>query len=102
MHYANGRRAKIGDKVIVFPSGGTPFVGILYDAVAGNDYCNGRVAPTSPNDPCPNLKEVLHVHDLTLLLGDHIDYDKHLAALAQVPDMSVPDATDAGNSPAPA
>ena len=64
MHYKNGRPAKNGDKVLLIPSYGAPVVGILYDAVAGNDFCNGRIAPTSPNDPCPNLKEVLHFDDV--------------------------------------
>lgn len=55
MHYKNGREAKNGDKVIVLPSYGPPFAGILYDAIAGNDSCNGRIAITSQNDPMPNL-----------------------------------------------
>jgi hypothetical protein len=79
MHYKNGREAKNGDKVVLFPSYGAPVVGILYDAVAGNDYCNGRIAPTSPNDPCPNLKECLHFDDVTVAL-----------AAAGVPDTSKP------------
>src|ERR1035441_4396182 len=48
MHYKNGREAKNGDKVMLIPSYGAPVVGILYDAQAGNDYCNGRIAPVSP------------------------------------------------------
>lgn len=64
MHYKNGREAKNGDKVMLIPSYGAPVVGILYDATAGNDYCNGKLAPTSPNDPCPNLKECLHLDDV--------------------------------------
>lgn len=63
MHYKNGREAKNGDKVMVFPAIGTPYIGILYDAVAGNDYCNGKIAVTAPNDPSPNLRECLHVDD---------------------------------------
>lgn len=63
MHYKNGREAKNGDKVLLIPSYGTPIVGILYDAVAGNDTCNGKIAPTSPQDPCPNLQECLHLDD---------------------------------------
>lgn len=35
-----------------------------YDATAGNDFCNGRIAPTSPADPWPNLKECLHLEDV--------------------------------------
>jgi hypothetical protein len=64
MHYKNGREAKNGDKVVLIGYNKTPVAGILYDAVAGNDHCNGRIAPTSPNDPCPNLKECLHVDDI--------------------------------------
>lgn len=64
MHYRNGREAKNGDLVVSLPPHGKPVVGILYDAVAGNDFCNGRLAPLSPNDPYPNLKECLHVDDL--------------------------------------
>ena len=67
MHYANGREAKNGDKVVLFGYGG-PAVGILYDASAGNDYCNGRIAVTKPNDSCPNLKECLHLDDMLALL----------------------------------
>lgn len=85
MHYKNGREAKNGDKVVLIPeypktadgkSLATPVVGILYDAQAGNDYCNGRLARIAANDPCPNLKEVLHLDDF-------------LAALpADIPDTS--------------
>lgn len=64
MHYKNGREAKNGDKVVLIPSYGTPVVGILYDATVGNDFCNGHIAPTSPSDPCPNLKECLHLDDV--------------------------------------
>lgn len=72
MHYKNGREAKNGDKVVIFPAYGGPVVGILYDAVAGNDYCNGRIAPTSPGDPCPNLKEVLHLDDVLKALPPEV------------------------------
>lgn len=63
MHYKDGREAKNGDKVMLIPSYGSPVVGILYDATAGNDFCNGRLALTSPSDPSPNLKECLHLED---------------------------------------
>ena len=65
MHYKNGREAKNGDKVVFIPPNyGVPFIGILYDAVPGNDYCNGRIAPIGPSDSCQNLKEVLHLDDV--------------------------------------
>ncbi len=69
MHYGNGREAKNGDKVILFQSYGAPVVGILYDATPGNDMCNGRIAPTSPSDPMPNLKECLHLDDVKAILA---------------------------------
>lgn len=65
MHYKNGREAKNGDKVMLVDGYNAPCVGILYDATAGNDYCNGKLAVIRPNDPCPNLKECLHVDDVT-------------------------------------
>lgn len=76
MHYKNGREAKNGDKVVLMPDYGSPMIGILYDAQTGNDYCNGRIAPISANNACPNLKECLHLDDV-------------LAALpAEVPDST--------------
>lgn len=64
MHYKNGREAKNGDKVFYRPAWGAPLVGILYDATAGNDSCNGRLAPCLPTDQCPDLKDCLHVDDV--------------------------------------
>ena len=66
MHYKNGREAHNGDKVVLFSYDGKTILtaGILYDATAGNDYCNGKIAPIAPNDPMPNLKEVLHADDV--------------------------------------
>ena len=82
MHYANGREAKNGDKVVLFSNYAAPVVGILYDATAGNDYCNGRIAVTRPNDPCPNLKECLHLDDVKGLLPSA---DTVINSLANVP-----------------
>lgn len=64
MHYKNGREAHNGDKVILLPSYGAPMLGILYDATAGNDFCNGRIAAIAANDPMPNLAECLHFDDV--------------------------------------
>lgn len=69
MHYKNGREAKNGDKVVLLTAYGAPIVGILYDAQAGNDHCNGRLAATHPSDPCPNLKECLHLDDVMKLVN---------------------------------
>jgi hypothetical protein len=81
MHYANGREAKNGDKVVLLPVYGSPVVGILYDAVAGNDYCNGKIAPVLPSDPCPNLKECIHLDDVL----------KALSVPAEVPNSQQPE-----------
>ena len=65
MHYKNGRPANNGDKVVLLgDQWSAPVAGILYNAVAGNDSCNGRIAPTSPNDPCHNLANCLHADDI--------------------------------------
>jgi len=64
MHYKNGREAHNGDKVILIPSYGSPKIGILYNATAGIDSCNGNLALIGPNDPCPNLAECLHLDDV--------------------------------------
>lgn len=66
MHYKNGREAKNGDKVVLVSGYGSPMIGILYDATPGNDFCNGRLAVISSNDPQPNLKECLHVDDVII------------------------------------
>ena len=70
MHYKNGREAKNGDKVLVKPSYGAPFIGIMYDSVPGNDYCNGRVALISATDPTINLQEAVRLDDALAAVGN--------------------------------
>jgi len=70
MHYKNGREAKNGDKVMLIPTNGTPVVGILYDASAGNDFCNGKLALIAPTNPMPNLKECLRLDDALAAIAD--------------------------------
>jgi hypothetical protein len=72
MHYKNGRPAKNGDKVVLFRTYGAPIVGILYDATAGNDFCNGHIAVIGSNDTCPNLKECLHLDDVLAALPTEV------------------------------
>lgn len=69
MHYKNGRPAQNGDKVMVFPAYGAPYVGILHSATAGNDYCNGMVAPILPQTGV-NLQECLRLDDVQAKVGD--------------------------------
>ena len=78
MHYANGREAKNGDRVIRLGSYQKPVVGILHDAVAGNDHCNGNLAtPIGDQGHC-NLAECLHIDDLKAVIAD----------IKQIPDTS--------------
>lgn len=72
MHYRNGREAKNGDRVVQLgcdSRGGIVIgTGILYDAVAGNNYCNGSVAPIVSPGAC--LIDCLHADDLAAILAE--------------------------------
>jgi hypothetical protein len=71
MHYRNGREAKNGDVIIQIGfDGKINAYGVLHDAVAGNDYCNGKVAPvlTTPAGAC--MCDCLHVDDLMAILAE--------------------------------
>jgi hypothetical protein len=81
MHYANGRPAQNGDKVVQVAHGG-PVIGVLYNAQAGNDYCNGQLAPVFSGGAC--LADCVHLEDVLAALG--IDLTKDVRAqLARVP-----------------
>jgi hypothetical protein len=73
MHYRNGREAKNGDKVVKLGGYGTGAqvvaFGVLHSAVAGNDYCNGNIAPIT-NDTGACICDMLHVDDLAELLKE--------------------------------
>lgn len=69
MHYRNGRVAKPGDRVIQVGFNGKLQAGILFDAVEGNDYCNGNLAPThGVVGAC--LVDCLHEDDVMELLKE--------------------------------
>jgi hypothetical protein len=80
MHYRNGREAKNGDKVVKLTTDGGRIVafGVLHDAVPGNDYCNGSIAPVL-NDTGACMCDCLHVDDLAALLAEK-GLDKRPAA----------------------
>lgn len=68
MHYRNGREAKNGDKLVQIGNDGKiAGVGILYDAMPGNDYCNGSVAPL-PAGTGACLVDCIHLDDLAAIL----------------------------------
>lgn len=62
MHYKNGREAKVGDKVVNLTGG---LIGILHSVTAQSSTCNGRLAPTSQNDPYVTIGECLHLDDIS-------------------------------------
>jgi len=71
MHYANGREAKNGDRVIQLSIDGDKVldIGILCDAVPGNDYCNGSIAkPPTSGGAC--LVDCIHADDLAAILAE--------------------------------
>lgn len=70
MHYRNGREAHNGDKVVQIEQGKIVAVGVLHSAVAGNDYCNGMIAPTSTQSQGACIIDCLHMDDLMDILKE--------------------------------
>jgi hypothetical protein len=69
LHYRNGREAKNGDRIVQLGYDGKVVgVGILHEAVAGNDYCNGSVAPIWNVGAC--LIDALHADDVAAFLAE--------------------------------
>lgn len=74
MHFRNGRVAQNGDKVISLAGySSSPVninaIGILYDAVPGNDHCNGSIA-SIVGGPVVGacLCDCIHIDDLAELI----------------------------------
>lgn len=71
MHYRNGREAKNGDRIVrLNGSGQIECYGVLYDAVPGNDYCNGSIAVVQQPKEYACMVDCLHVDDLAELLKE--------------------------------
>lgn len=73
MHYRNGREAKNGDVVISLDGYGSEVicaVGVLYNAIPGNDYCNGSIAPIQPTNKGACLCDCLHIEDVLTILAE--------------------------------
>lgn len=71
MHYRNGREAKNGDKIVqIGNQGQIVHVGVLFDATAGNDYCNGSLAPTHTQVSGACMCDCLHLDDVAALLKE--------------------------------
>lgn len=70
MHYRNGREAKNGDRIVQLGYDGKVLgMGVLFDAIAGNDYCNGGVAPI-PGNTSACLVDCLHADDVAAFLAE--------------------------------
>jgi len=71
MHYRNGREAKNGDTIIQIGfDGKINALGVLFNAVAGNDYCNGQIAPIQPAGTGACMVDCLHVDDVMEMLKE--------------------------------
>lgn len=71
MHYRNGREAKNGDKIVQLGCNGKiEAVGVLHSAIAGNDYCNGQIAPIQNPTQHACLCDCLHQDDVAAMLAE--------------------------------
>jgi hypothetical protein len=71
MHYRNGREAKNGDLIIQIGfDGKLNAFGVLHSATAGNDYCNGMIAPVQATNTMACMCDCIHVDDLMALLAE--------------------------------
>ena len=71
MHYRNNREAKNGDIIVQLNhEGKVSTVGVLYNAKAGNDYCNGNIAPVQQTACIACLCDCLHIDDLAAILAE--------------------------------
>ena len=71
MHYRNGREAKNGDRVIqIGHDGKISTAGILFNAIPGNDYCNGQLAATFSSGTGACLVDCLHAEDVEAMLKE--------------------------------
>ena len=64
------RPTRVGYRIVQLSGDGKiTHLGILHDAVAGNDYCNGSIAAINPaGGAC--LVDCLHADDLAAMLAE--------------------------------
>lgn len=80
MHYRNGRIAANGDMIVqigeVYADDGKTLipritaVGVLHGAKAGNDYCNGNIAPVQNAVTGACICDCLHMDDIAAMLKE--------------------------------
>lgn len=64
MHYANGKKAKVGDKIVGKDTSGNPLGGIVVDTMQGTDTCNLNVVLAGAQVYAVTSGECLLVDDL--------------------------------------
>jgi hypothetical protein len=70
MHYRNGREAKNGDTIVQLSGGQIGSIGVLHNAIPGNDHCNGQIAPISTQVQYACMCDCLHVDDVAAILTE--------------------------------
>jgi hypothetical protein len=71
MHYRNGREAKNGDTIVSLGNDAKiENIGVLHNAVPGNDHCNGNIAPISTVKSYACLCDCLHIDDVAVMLKE--------------------------------
>jgi hypothetical protein len=71
MHYRNGTEAKNGDTIVMIGADGKiVHMGVLHNAVPGNDYCNGSIAPVAVGVSYACLVDCLKVEDVAAMLKE--------------------------------
>lgn len=70
MHYRNGKEAHNGDKIVKLDGGKIVSFGVLHSATAGNDYCNGYIAPVQSPTDYACMIDCLLVEDLAEILAE--------------------------------
>lgn len=72
MHFRNGRAAANGDTVVQLEVDGGKItgIGVLHNAVPGNDHCNGSLAPIHTQKTYACLCDCLHLDDIAELLKE--------------------------------
>ena len=71
MHYRNGREAKNGDVIVSLGANGKiEAVGVLYGAVAGNDFCNGNISPVMLTKSGACMCDCLLLEDVAKLISE--------------------------------
>lgn len=70
MHYRNGREANNGDEIVQLnEKGQITHSGVLIQAVAGNDYCNGLIADSRTKSfTLACMCDCIHMDDITAML----------------------------------